>query len=471
MYGIKLCRHSSESLVKQLYSALIDLIRQGVLKEHERLPSTRELAKELAVSRNTVNEAYELLVAEGYIYSKAGMGYMVQKKPVQKQIPPASQLSPQCFFAVQKEKNAIQYDFSLGIPDVRFFPFLLWNTYQKKAFLQVKNEGCEYCDPQGYLPLRREIAEWLFRSKGLQIDEENLFITAGTTQAINFCLEMLKPLQQSFLIENPCYYPVAHILERLNFAHQSIDVDNEGIQVSEIKDYEKAICGCYVTPSHQYPKGSILSDKRRTELVNLAKERDFYILEDDYDSEFRYRQEPFTPLYSLCPERVIYMGTFSKTFFPSLRIGFIVLPKIFHTKWNILRCIYDRQSAVYEQITLSLFMQERKIDTYIKKMNKIYAKKLQILLQSIKKYFPQQMQFLGINAGLHIALQVQGAKFDEKFFEKCLAHHIALSYFPCKFYQKEFIADSAEQDILYLGYGVIEESQIEDAVKRLASLL
>lgn len=464
MYGIKLCRKSSVSLAKQLYSALIDLIEQGILKDQERLPSTRELAKELVISRNTVNEAYELLMAEGYIFSKAGKGYIVQKKFADK---PAQQ----CLFAGQKEKNAIEYDFSLGIADVRSFPFLLWNNYQKKAFLQAKKENWVYAGPQGYLPLRQEIAQWLFRSKGLQVQEENIFITSGTTQSINFCLELLKPLQQSFLIENPCYYPVVHILERLNFTYQSINVDEKGIRVSAIKNCQNAVCGCYVTPSHQFPRGSALSDERRMELVTLAKERDFYILEDDYDSEFRYHQEPFTSLFSLCPERVIYMGTFSKTLFPALRIGFVLLPEKFHSRWKMLRCVYDRQSAIYEQRALFYFMQERKIDTYLKKMNKVYEKKLQILLESLKKYFPLETQYLGGHAGIHIALQVPGAKFDEKFYEKCLAHNIALSYYPCKFYQKEFIADTAEQDILYLGYGVIEAAQIENAVKRLAALL
>lgn len=462
MYGIKLSRRSSVSLARQLYSALIDLIEQGVLKE--RLPSTRELAKELVISRNTVNEAYDLLVAEGYIYSKAGMGYLVQKKFADK---PAQQ----CLFAEQKEKNAIEFDFSLGIADVHSFPFLLWNNYQKKAFLQFQRENCDYGDPQGYLPLRQEIAGWLFRAKGLQVKEENIFITSGTTQAINFCLELLKPSQQSFLIENPCYFPVAHILERLNFTYKSIGVDEEGIQVSEIKKYAQAVCGCYVTPSHQFPRGSVLSGERRAELVKLAAERDFYILEDDYDGEFRYHLAPLTPLFSLCPERVVYMGTFSKTLFPALRVGFAVLPEKFHSQWKMLRSVYDRQSAVYDQMALSFFMQERKIDTYIKKMNRVYAKKLQILLESIKKYFPQHTHFLGSNAGIHIALQVSGAKFDEKFYENCLAHKIALSHYPCKFYQKEFIADTAEQDILYLGYGAIDAAQIENAIKRLAALL
>lgn len=464
MYGIKLCRHSSVSLAKQLYAALIDLIEQGVLKE--RLPSTRELAKELVISRNTVNEAYELLVAEGYIYSKAGMGYIVQKSFAEKK-------KQQECFAEEKEKNrhSIAYDFSLGIPDIHSFPFGLWNTYQKKAFLQLKNEECGYTDPQGYLPLRQEIAQWLFRSKGLQVREENIFITAGTTQAVNFCLELLKPLQQAFLIENPCYYPVVHMLERLNFRYESIDVDEKGIDVEEIKKVAQAICGCYVTPSHQFPRGSVLSDDRRTELVKLAKERDFYILEDDYDGEFRYHQAPLAPLYSLCPERVIYMGTFSKSLFPALRVGFAVLPEKFHSQWKMLRCVYDRQSAVYDQTALSYFMQERKIDTYIKKMNRVYAKKLQILLKSIKEYFPQDVHFLGINAGIHIALQIPGAKFDEKFYENCLARKFALSHYPCKFYQKEFIADTAEEDILYLGYGALGENQIENAVKQLAGLL
>lgn len=464
MYGIKLCRNSAVSLAKQLYAALADLIREGVLKKLERLPSTRELAAELGISRNTVNEAYQLLITEGLIYSKAGAGYIVQKKCAQKE-------EYRCLTEKAKSTHEIEYDFSLGTPDVRSFPFLLWNNYQKKTILQCKKEGFAYADPQGYLPLRQEIAKWLFRSRGLQADADSIFITAGTTQAINFCLQLLKPLQQTFLIEDPCYYPVAHILQQLKFSSQSINVDEQGINVSAIKNYKKPVCGCYVTPSHQFPKGSVLSDERSLELVRLAQKHDFYILEDDYDGEFHYQQTARTPLYSLCPERVIYMGTFSKMLFSALRIGFILLPEKFHAGWKSLRSIYDRQSAIHEQITLSYFMQERKIDTYIKKVNKIYAQKQQILLDSLKKYFPQHTKFHGINTGMHIALQIQGAHFDEEFYEKCLEHKIALSFYPCKFYQKEFIARQCEQDILYLGYGVIEENKIEDAVKLLASLI
>lgn len=467
MYGISLSRNSPVSLAKQLQLAITDLIHRGIIKEEERLPSTRELAKELSVSRNTVNEAYELLITEGYIYSKTRTGYIVRKKLFFKH-------SPQVLSEPDSGQTPYsrRYDFSLGLPDVHAFPFQLWNKYLKHAVSQLKNEDYIYSDPQGFLPLRKEIALWLFRSRGIQVHENNIFITSGTTQAINLLLELLKPLRQIFLTENPCYYPVINALQRLSISYRSINTDNHGIFVPAITQCNDSVCGIYLTPSHQFPDGSVLSAERRIELVNLAAERDFYIMEDDYDGEFRYKHEPLSPLYSLCPERVIYMGTFSKTLFPALRIGFAILPKKFHDAWKALRNSYDRQNTVHDQAALALFIQDRKIDTHIKRMNKIYERKLHVLLSSIKKYFPCPVSFLGINAGINIALQTPRHCLNEKFYEKCHENNIILTYYPCSSYKKEFVScNKTENNILYLGYGGIEENNIEQGIEILSKLI
>lgn len=466
MYGITLNRKSPISLAKQLHLAITELIHSGCIKEQERLPSTRELAKELCISRNTVNEAYDLLITEGYVYSKAGMGYIVQKNLIFRHETPAVR---------SKTNNTpcreIRFNFSLGIPDVRSFPFALWNNCLKQAASGLKNEDFAYSDPQGYAPLQKEISAWLFRSRGIQVQEENIFITTGTTQAINLCLELLKTENKVFLTENPCYYPVVSALRRKNFSMHSISTDKYGIDTREIKRFASGICGLYVTPSHQFPNGSVLSAERRIELIKLAQERDFYILEDDYDGEFRYRHAPLAPLYSLYPERVIYMGTFSKMLFPALRIGFAILPQHFHTAWKCLRSSCDRQNAIHEQAALVSFLKERKIDIHVKRMNKIYEKKLHILLESLKRHFPCPTELLGINAGIHIALQVGTRNFDEHFYRKCLEQNIALSYFPCSSHQKEFAEENSQNNILYLGYGSIEESSIDSGIALLASLL
>lgn len=467
MYGINLCRNSPVSLTKQLHLAIIDLIHRGIIKEEERLPSTRELAKKLSVSRNTVNEAYELLITEGYIYSKTRTGYLVRKRLF-------FEYSPQICTIPKKEQiqHNNQYDFSLGLPDIHAFPFLLWNKYLKRAISLLKDEDYIYSDPQGYLPLRKEISQWLFRSRGIQVHENNIFITSGTTQAINLSLELLKSLNQTFLTENPCYYPVINALQRLSISYCSINTDRHGIFVPEIKQYKNNVCGIYVTPSHQFPNGSVLSAERRIELVNLARENNFYILEDDYDGEFRYKHEPLSPLYSLCPERVVYMGTFSKTLFPALRLGFAILPQEFHSQWKTLRNSYDRQNSVHAQAALALFIQDRKIDFHIKKMNRIYEKKLQILLSSIKKYFLCTFSFLGINAGINIALQIPQYCFNENFYKKCREHNIILTHYPCSSYQKEFVSHCETQNnILYLGYGGIKENNIAKGIEILSNLI
>ena len=319
MWGIELNRQSEVSLKRQIYQSLRDQIMNGRLKAHDSLPSTRELAKQLKVSRNTVCEAYEMLTVEGFILNHQGASTKVAEDLCVKKETPD-------FISAQNEvpDQSIFADFRTGQPDLRYFPRFLWQQLLYKTSQEIPLSQLGYTGPQGLPVLREEIASWLFRSKGLIVEPQDIFITAGATHALHLIAELLYQKGHEILIEDPCHSGMLRTLLNKGYLAVPVPVDAHGLQTEYLNG--KQACAIYVTPSHQFPLGGILPAGRRATLIRFARENGVYIIEDDYDSEFRYCGEPVAPLYAMDPQQVIYVGTFSKVLFPALRIGYVVLP-------------------------------------------------------------------------------------------------------------------------------------------------
>ncbi len=458
MWGIELRYNDDISLARQIFLSLKQRILAGQLSQGEVLPSTRELAKGLCVSRNTVCEAYDMLLTEGFIVSRQGAPtrvteglHLTTKK---------TSLPVEC----EQEKAPILWDFKTGQPDLSLFPCQLWGQLVHEAASTMTTSHMEYSGPKGYEPLCEEIAHWLFRSRSIEVNPKDVFITSGATEALHLLVEILHKESHAFVLEDPSHQGMRTIVSDKGYDVDWLPVDLHGADISTLNN--KDISAVYVTPSHQFPLGCILHANRRAALIRLAMKNDFYIIEDDYDSEFRYSGPPVSPIYSMDPSRVVYVGTFSKTLFPALRIGFVILPKQLQKKWWHYRNYVDVQNPILEQIALAKFLYTRKMDKHVKRMSKIYGDKRDVLLDTMDKIFKESVQPWGDASGLHIALQFQGMEFNEQFMRKFKEAGVRIApvtqYSPTK---------DSHKDKLLLGYGHLSPVQIQEGIKVLNKII
>lgn len=460
MRGIELRRDSEVPLKRQIYQVLRDQILNGRLQASEVLPSTRELASELKVSRNTVNEAYEMLLVEGYVLSRQGAptrvaeGVHLEKKTERETGLPRQ----------KKPALPVLADFRTGQPDLRLFPRYLWQQISQKTLQEMPTDYLGYSGPQGLPRLREEIAEWLFRSKGLSVDVDDIFITAGATHALHLVADLLYEEGKEILVEDPCNINMLQTFVNRGYPIAPIPVDAWGLQTECLNG--KRACAVYVTPSHQFPLGGIMPAGRRAALIRYARENDSYIVEDDYDSEFRYYGDPVTPLYAMDPERVVYVGTFSKVLFPALRIGYVILPGKLHKRWRHLRTYTDVQNPPFEQAALAEFLHTRKFDRHIGKMRKHYGERRQVLLSTLKECFGDTWQSWGDAAGLHLAVEFPGMSFDHAFVETSRRHGIRIT--PGEYHS---IRKGQHANKLLFGYGHLEPDEIYQGIVMLHDFL
>lgn len=459
MPGINLIRNGDLTLARQIFLEMKRRILSGALRGGEAVPSTRELAREAGVSRNTALEAYEMLMAEGFLESRPGsstraaeglnLGQPVEEKP---------------FAPPETKAEGAGINFITGRPDLSVFPKYLWNKILSRAMTDLPTENLGYQWPEGYPPLRAEIAAWLLRSRGLAVSPDSVFVTAGATAALHLLTELLHRPDRAFVLENPGHYAIENILIHKGFPMRRVPVDQSGLIVPALP--REPLSAVYVTPSHQFPLGGVLEAGRRVELVRLARAHDFHIIEDDYDSEFRYSGPPLSPLQAMDPNRVVYVGTFSKTLFPALRLGFALVPPALRTEWIIRRRFMDVQNPLAEQAALAEFMRQRKMDRHVRQMRGFYSRKRQALLTAIEETFQGRARPLGEAAGLHLVLEVEGAVFDEKFVDRAktagVRLHSLARYCPA--------AEGLENKLM-LGYGHLSFDEIRDGLQRIRDLL
>lgn len=398
-------RKSELPVKRQIYEAFKQRMISGDLKEGEAMPSTRSLAETLAVSRSTVCEAYDMLLAEGFIVAHQGAptrvapGLTVDSMP---QCHDTDATEPQRRFAA---------DFKTGQPDLREFARYAFEQSIKKAASGLCADTLGYTGAQGLPALRAQISAYLWRSRGIKASVSDIFITAGATHALHVAAQVLRPMSQTMIMEDPCHIGMRKTFEREGFLPAPVPADENGLQTDRLMPS----CGSpvYVTPSHQFPLGGILSASRRAALIRFARDNESYIIEDDYDSEYRYAGEPIAPLYTMDPQRVIYVGTFSKVLYPALRIGFVILPAALQEPWVKARTYTDVQNPILEQAALADFFETRRLDRHIQKMRRLYGARRRTLLTSLSEVFADLWQPVGDAAGLHMAVRFCGTRFDD----------------------------------------------------------
>jgi len=461
MLGIHIDKNSKISITRQLCDQLRILIIEGKLKSGDKLPSTRKLSSEFNISRNIVIEVYEQLIAEGFLETIAGSGTYVSSD-----IEPQYNLKKENFIKekILKEKEIDIIDFSSGIPDLYLFPKNLWIKCVKRAIEDVGNV-LSYGDIMGDYILRENISKYLFRTRGIHSSPDEIIIFAGASQGYLLIAKVLAKIFKKLYIEEPMVRFIPNIFQNFGYKLYPIDVDKSGIKVEEIiSNNDKALV--LLTPSHQFPTGSILSIQRRQEILKWAESSESLIIEDDYDSEYRFKGIPIPPLRNLNKDKVIYVGTFSKNLSPAIRLGFIIIPKSLIEIFIKTKLDLNMYTPSLDQRALSIFIDNGYLDKHIYKMNKVYKKKRNLLKEELRKYFEDKILIEGDDAGLHMAVDFVSKNYVEIDWRKSLDYKVKVYPFNrYSFKNKDY------KNKLVLGYGNLSFNEIQEGVKRLSIFL
>lgn len=463
MLTVELKSKDKTPLYEQLYLKIRGLITEGELVEGEKLPSERGLAANLQISRNTVTLAYEQLYAEGYVEVRPQSGYYVNK------IDRINSEKKEEFTDIKNEsvnpEPEYEYDFSPFSLCKESFPYRMWDRLYRQCMRDRGEELFNLGERQGDMKLRVAIAKYLFGYRGLSVKPENMIIGAGTGYLLQL-LEHLIDEKSIIAMENPTYMQAYRIFSSLNREVYPINLDENGLKVEELKRSEaKAV---YLTPSHQFPTGVVMPIKRRKEILGWAAGEDRYIIEDDHDSEFRYKGLPIPPMKAIdTGNKVVYLGTFSRTIAPAIRIGFMVLPdgllKVYRKKLAFLACTVPR----IDQAVLTEFILGGHYERHINKARKIYKSRHDKLISSLK-VFGDKVKIMGGNAGMHLMVKFKFDMTDEEVVSRAEKSGIKLVGL-----SKHRIGESPEGGEAYIliGYGNISEDRIEEGIKILAKNL
>lgn len=453
--------NSNTPLYVQLYEYIKSEILSGRIKPNEKLPSIRELSKLLNLSKTTIESSYDQLLVEGYIYSKPQSGYYTHS------------------ISLEMSKNGYkpqlnQHDTSLThvmpnknkYTDVSCFDFIKWKKCSNKIFTEYSHELLTESFSQGEEYLRREISKYVYQARGVLCTPDQVVIGAGTQQIMNLLCIILKDMglyQAGF--EDPGYSPARKVFSDRGFAITPISIEEDGINMKELK---KSNCSLiYVSPSHQFPLGSVLSISKRQELLEWAYKGNRIIIEDDYNSELRYLGRPIPSLQGLDQkDKVIYLGSFSTTLLPSMKISYMILPTPMLFQYKEVIHSYNQTCSKVEQLTLALFMNEGLYQKHVKKLRKLYSNKLQLLKATLEKEMNQMVKVLSALSGVHMLLEINSEKSSETLCEAAIKKGLYALPITQYMIRKKDIS----KPILLLYYTQIPLSDIPTAIKDLKSV-
>jgi GntR family transcriptional regulator/MocR family aminotransferase len=456
-------------LTARIYRQLFDAVLDGRLRPEERLPATRELARRLDVSRNTVSLAYEQLVAEGVFTSRVGAGTFVSAQTVRLT---GARRAPEGRGRIRPLWNSISepasarvappvYDFRVGSPDPELFPFTIWRRLVARELRPGTLDWGRYGDPSGHAGLRSAIARHIGISRAVRASGDDVIVTQGAQQALDLIGRVVLNQGDAVAVEEPGYPPARLLFRTLGARVVPVPVDDEGLVVSAIPKAARLV---YVTPSHQFPLGTPMSLPRRAALLAWAEARNATVIEDDYDSEFRFEGRPLDPLQSLDGTgRVIYVGTFSKVMLPTLRIGFLVAPAALRTALGTAKRLADWHGDLATQAALARFIEEGLLARHIRKVAREYAARHATVSEAIAHHFSAWLRLVPSGAGLHVAARTaDGVTIDlGQVVRRAEAKGVLVSTL------SHFSAGSIAPDGLVLGYGALETGRIAEGLKRL----
>jgi GntR family transcriptional regulator/MocR family aminotransferase len=377
-----------------LERALRDAVCEGRLPPGARLPSTRALAQELGLARGTVSEAYAQLVAEGYLMARQGAGTVVAPRGGPMEEAPAEAMAP----------PDPRFDFHPGMPDLGSFPRARWLAAMRRALRTAPDGAFAYGDPRGRPELRRSLAEYLGRARGVLTSPDRVVICGGFHQALGLLGEALRLLgARAVAMEDPTIPDHRTVVERAGLQVIDAPVDADGLLVDDLA--RESIQAAVVTPAHQSPLGGTLRADRRTALIRWARAADAIVVEDDYDGEFRYDRQPIGALQGLDPERVVYAGTASKSLAPGLRLAWLALPTRLLEPFVEARREADRSGGALEQLALAQLLESGDFDRHVRRQRQVYRRRRDALLAALAARVPS-LRPVGVAAGLHVVLRL-----------------------------------------------------------------
>ncbi|MCM1267147.1 MAG: PLP-dependent aminotransferase family protein [Bacteroidales bacterium] len=463
---LRLQKNSGKTLYEQLYEDIREEIRTGKRLPGERLPSTRFLSDSLQVSRTTVDMAYGQLTAEGYLTAKPKSGYFVNA--TEGLYDTGMTAAKERARPAKKEpESAFRYDFSPTAIDMTHFPYATWKKITRNILVDAKSQMFALGEPQGDEELRRTICRYLHGSRGVNCEPEQLIIGAGNDFLL-LLLEKLLGRHVPIAMEDPTYLRAYRIFRSFAYPISLIPLDEKGISVDKL--WESGAQAAYVMPSHQYPTGISMPIGRRMELLGwAAAEKDRYLIEDDYDSEFRYKGRPLPSLQaSDTAGSVIYLGTFSKAIAPAIRVSYMALPYPLLEKYRRECSFFSSTVSRIDQAILNEFIRDGYFERYLNKMRKQYRAKHDLLLGQIREW-EADFAVSGENAGLHILLTDKRGRKETDLVRAAEKADVKV-YGMEAFRVGEKDAQAGEQKrpaTLILGYGGLSEDEILQGLKRL----
>ncbi len=486
MGGIQLNREQDLPLYRQLYEYLREQILTGKLSPNTQLPATRTLAKELDISRNTVLNAYKQLIDEGYLESYGG-GYTRVTHTLPEQvltIDGAKTAAAQANLSENRPEKPPKLSkmgetivelpypywdrsgsrpFSSSQPSVESFPSGVWEKCLLTSWRSIQSEELSYPNALGYRPLRKSLASYLQSTRGVNCTADQVVITNGTQHALSTIFTLLLNKGDEVWVENPSYNGVKIALTQVEANIIPVNIDDQGLIFEEgFQQSPNGRMAC-ISPSHQYPLGATMSLTRRLELLDWAERNEAWIIEDDYDSEYRYSGYPIEALQGLDKAgRVIYMGTFSKVLFPALRLGYMILPKSLVEPYRAARAFSDRGTRILEQVTVYHFIEEGHLGRHIRKMRTLYAERQEVLIEMAHKFLGGMLELEPNNVGLHLVGWLPAGMDDDSVSKHLLADGI---YAPPLSY---FSLTPLPRPGLIMGYAAIPANDIVSAVKQMS---
>jgi GntR family transcriptional regulator / MocR family aminotransferase len=448
-------REGPQTLGKQIEDQLRQAIREGALRPDARVPSTRDLAGQLGISRRVVVDAYAQLAAEGYLSLRQGARPRVAAGGV---------VAPETAALTASASPSMRFDFRPSVPDVSLFPRAAWLRSLREALAAATDADLGYGDPRGVVALRSALADYLGRVRGVVADPEHVIVTSGYTQGFGVvCRALAAHGATRIALEDPGNPEDRLIVERAGLRPVAVEVDEGGARVD---DLERARADAIVlTPAHQHPTGVVLAGERRTALLAWLRDRGATAIEDDYDAEYRYDRAAVGALQGLAPDRVIYAGSCSKTLAPALRIGWLVVPTALLDAVVEEKLLADRGTARIEQLALADFLARGELDRHLRRMRARYRRRRDAMVQALARDLPEATVH-GVAAGLHVTVELPGGPAEEAIRAQARRRRVEIET------MNEFRPRAGDRPpALLLGYAQLPEPAIRAGVRELAAAI
>ena len=459
---IHLQTNSKTPLYEQIYRYIKGEIREGRIASGEKLPSTRALSRHLEVSRSTVEMAYEQLLSEGYIEARACRGYYAARLDGLYQL-----TEPDTVKKEKKNSDGKKYEFDFtpyGV-DLKSFPYNIWRRLSRECLIDDRAELFRLGDPRGEYGLRNAICSYLHQARGVNCSPEQIVVGAGSDYLL-MLLAAIMGQGHRVALENPTYRQAYRLFRNLSYEVCTVDTDDKGMQMDELDRTGADIA--FVMPSHQYPLGIVMPLRRRMELLKWAnEENNRYIIEDDYDSEFRYKGKPIPALqgYDACG-KVIYVGTFSKSIAPSIRMSYMVLPEPLLQRYEERCSFISSTVSKVDQIILQKFIEEGYFERHLNKTRALYKNRHDVLLSCLKE-IDADFTVSGENAGVHLLLHFHNGKTEEEMIRSAAEKNVKV-YGLSGYYVEQDKEHKPQKDaVILLGYA----NMGEESIRRAAALL